>query len=71
MVSAQTADEMTAMLTRVVSGGTGAYAAIPGYTVAGKTGTSRKAVDGGYSHGTWRRSSGSRRPSTRASRRSW
>jgi cell division protein FtsI (penicillin-binding protein 3) len=43
---------MTKMLTGVVSDGTGACAAIPGYIVAGKTGTSRKAVDGGYSHGT-------------------
>lgn len=52
VVSAQTAMTMTDMLTGVVSDGTGACAAIPGYIVAGKTGTSRKAVDGGYSHGT-------------------
>jgi membrane peptidoglycan carboxypeptidase len=62
---------MTDMLTGVVSDGTGACAAIPGYIVAGKTGTSRKAVDGGYSHGRWRRSSASRPRSTRALRRSW
>jgi cell division protein FtsI (penicillin-binding protein 3) len=29
------------MLVQVVSGGTGALAAVPGYTVAGKTGTSQ------------------------------
>ena len=52
VVSAKTAHEMTDMLTGVVSAGTGACAAIPGYTVAGKTGTARKAVNGGYSSGT-------------------
>lgn len=52
VVSARTAREMTDMLTGVVSAGTGACAAIPGYTVAGKTGTARKAVGGGYSTGT-------------------
>ena len=52
VVSPQTAAAMTNMLTGVVSNGTGACAAIPGYTVAGKTGTSRKAVNGGYSHST-------------------
>jgi cell division protein FtsI (penicillin-binding protein 3) len=52
VVSERTAHEMTDMLTGVVSAGTGACAAIPGYTVAGKTGTARKAIDGGYSNGT-------------------
>ena len=50
VVSNETASAVTQMLTGVVRGGTGACAAIPGYTVAGKTGTSRKALDtGGYS----------------------
>jgi cell division protein FtsI (penicillin-binding protein 3) len=52
VVSAQVAREMTDMLTGVVSSGTGSCAAIPGYTVAGKTGTARKAINGGYSAGT-------------------
>jgi len=39
------------MLRDVVSaeGGTGAAAAVPGYTVAGKTGTAAKPEPGGYS----------------------
>ena len=42
---------MMAMLRDVVSaeGGTGALAAVPGYTVAGKTGTAAKPERGGYS----------------------
>ncbi len=43
VVSRRTADAVTAMLTRVVEEGTGRNAAVPGYTVAGKTGTARKA----------------------------
>ena len=44
VVSAKTAHEMTEMLTGVVSHGTGACAAIPGYTVAGKTGTAQQGA---------------------------
>lgn len=51
VVQPETAAAVSQMLTEVVRGGTGACAAIPGYTVAGKTGTSRKQVEGvaGYS----------------------
>jgi cell division protein FtsI (penicillin-binding protein 3) len=53
VVSEKTANIMKTMLSEVVRDGTGACAAINGYTVAGKTGTSRKtAPGGGYTDGT-------------------
>jgi cell division protein FtsI/penicillin-binding protein 2 len=48
VVSQHTADRMTAMFRDVVVEGTGTEAAIPGYTVAGKTGTANKAEHGRY-----------------------
>jgi cell division protein FtsI/penicillin-binding protein 2 len=43
-------NEIKTMLTDVVQGGTGTEAAVPGYTVAGKTGTAQKPDGhGGYS----------------------
>jgi cell division protein FtsI (penicillin-binding protein 3) len=47
VVSAATAATVTEMLTEVVRAGTGACAAVRGYTVAGKTGTARKPRPGG------------------------
>jgi cell division protein FtsI (penicillin-binding protein 3) len=43
VVSASTANRVRQMLIGVVAGGTGTKAQIPGYLVAGKTGTARKA----------------------------
>jgi len=49
VVSTNTASLMTQMLQGVISNGTGACAAIPGYNVAGKTGTAKTALaTGGY-----------------------
>jgi cell division protein FtsI (penicillin-binding protein 3) len=49
VVSGKTARRMVKILTDVVSEGTGVRAQIPGYTVAGKTGTAQKPLStGGY-----------------------
>jgi cell division protein FtsI (penicillin-binding protein 3) len=51
IVSRRVSRDMLAMLRGVVVEGTGTQAAIPGYTVAGKTGTAAKIdAGGGYSH---------------------
>lgn len=48
IVSGRTANSMMSMFRDVVVEGTGTEAAIPGYTVAGKTGTAQKAEYGRY-----------------------
>jgi cell division protein FtsI/penicillin-binding protein 2 len=47
VVSTNTARIMSDMMQGVVANGTGVCAAIPGYPVAGKTGTSKKLLDNG------------------------
>jgi cell division protein FtsI (penicillin-binding protein 3) len=50
VISAATASKLRTMLEGVVqAGGTASEVSVPGYQLAGKTGTAQKAVDGGYS----------------------
>jgi cell division protein FtsI (penicillin-binding protein 3) len=48
-ISAETASELTAMMEGVVERGTAKAARIEGFTIAGKTGTAAKLVNGRYS----------------------
>jgi len=49
VISSRTARELTSMMEGVVLRGTGTRARLPGYRLAGKSGTARKVVDGRYS----------------------
>lgn len=49
VLTPRTAMQMARMLTGVVSEGTAKAAAIPGYEIAGKTGTAQKIINGQYS----------------------
>lgn len=50
IISKKTADQITSMLQKVVSDGTGGNAKIPHYDIAGKTGTAQRvSSSGGYS----------------------
>jgi cell division protein FtsI (penicillin-binding protein 3) len=52
-ISADTAATMTGIMEGVVERGTGKGAQLPGYTIAGKTGTAAKLVNGHYSASDW------------------
>ncbi len=49
VISASTADILVDLMESTVFEGTGKAAAVPGYRVAGKTGTAQKYIKGGYS----------------------
>jgi len=54
VISAESANQVLGMMEQVVlEGGTGTSAAVPGFRVAGKTGTSWKATSGGYSEDSY------------------
>ena len=49
-ISIDTAAELTGIMEEIVERGTGRRAQVPGYSVAGKTGTAEKLIDKRYSH---------------------
>jgi len=52
-ITADTSAALTAIMEQVVERGTGTLAKIPGYTIAGKTGTANKLVNGHYTNDTY------------------
>lgn len=67
VLNAEVARSLVHMLESVVTleGATGRRAAVPGYRVAGKTGTAWKATSGGYSHDLYRATFGGVAPASR------
>lgn len=53
VISKTTSETMLDMMESVVSKGTGMNAYVPGYKVAGKTGTAQKIIDGRYAPGKY------------------
>ena len=53
VISSRTAEELRIALEKVVSDGTGKDAYVPGYRLAGKTGTSNKVVGGKIAEGKY------------------
>jgi stage V sporulation protein D (sporulation-specific penicillin-binding protein) len=53
VISSRTAEELRIALEKVVSDGTGKAAYVPGYRLAGKTGTSNKVIDGKIAEGKY------------------
>ena len=54
VISKTTADELTDMMTSVMTDGTGKRGQVDGYTIAGKTGTGEQASEsGGYQAGKY------------------
>lgn len=49
-ISTDTAATVTSIMEQIVERGTATYAQVDGYTIAGKTGTAAKLVNGRYSH---------------------
>jgi cell division protein FtsI/penicillin-binding protein 2 len=53
VLDTSTVQELLPMLELVTAAGTATAAQVPGYTVAGKTGTAQIPLDGGYEAGGW------------------